>query len=263
MAVVSIVMPVYNGEKYLRQSIASVVNQTFMDWNLIIVDDCSTDASPEIMNEYAKADDRIQVIHNEVNSKIPASLNNGFEKAAGRYYTWTSDDNIYEQDAIEKMVKYLDEHPDTGLVYSNMRFIDGEGRETGIYESKPEDIFSNNCVGACFMYRADIAKEAGKYSADWFLVEDYEYWLRIRNISKIGHIDELLYKYRHHQRSLSETRMIQVREKLYDLRLNMIQKMNDKIPDRIKTELFKEMWLQSSEGHDELLNVFWNGEMPE
>lgn len=91
MAVVSIVMPVYNGEKYLRQSIASVVNQTFKDWNLIIVDDCSTDSSPEIMNEYAKADDRIQVIHNEVNSKIPASLNNGFEEAAGRYFTWTSD----------------------------------------------------------------------------------------------------------------------------------------------------------------------------
>ena len=153
MAVVSIVMPVYNGEKYLRQSITSVLNQTFQDWNLIIVDDCSTDFSPEIMNEYAKADGRIQIIHNKINSKIPASLNNGFEKALGRYYTWTSDDNIYEQDAIEKMVKFLDEHPDTGLVYSNMRFIDGEGRETGIYESKPEDIFSNNCVGACFMYR--------------------------------------------------------------------------------------------------------------
>ena len=75
MAVVSIVMPVYNGEKYLRQSIASVLNQTFQDWNLIIVDDCSTDSSLEIMNEYVKADDRIQVIHNEVNSKIPASLN--------------------------------------------------------------------------------------------------------------------------------------------------------------------------------------------
>ena len=214
------------------------------------------------MNEYAKADGRIQVIHNKVNSKIPASLNNGFEKASGRYYTWTSDDNIYECDAIEKMVKYLDEHIDIGLVYSNMRFIDGEGRENGVYESNPEDIFSNNCVGACFMYRADIAKKAGKYSTDWFLVEDYEYWLRIRNISKIGHIDELLYKYRRHEKSLSETRMIQVREKLYDLRLDMIQKMNDKISCGIKTELFKEMWLQNSKRHVELLDVFWNGEMP-
>ena len=98
------------------------------------------------------------------------------------------------------------------------------------------NIFSNNCVGACFMYRADIAKEAGKYSADWFLVEDYEYWLRIRNISKIGHIDELLYKYRHHQRSLSETRMIQVREKLYDLRLNMIQKSTRPLSSNCSTE---------------------------
>ena len=84
MAVVSIVMPVYNGEKYLRQSITSVLNQTFKNWNLIIVDDCSTDSSPEIMNEYAKSDDRIQVIHNKENSKIPASLNNGFEKADGK-----------------------------------------------------------------------------------------------------------------------------------------------------------------------------------
>lgn len=117
MAVVSIVMPVYNGEKYLKQSITSVINQTFKDWNLIIVDDCSTDSSPKIMNEYAKSDNRIQVIHNKVNSKIPASLNNGFEKASGRYYTWTSDDNIYEHDAIEKMVNYLDEHIDIGLVW--------------------------------------------------------------------------------------------------------------------------------------------------
>lgn len=262
MAVVSIVMPVYNGEKYLRQSISSVLNQTFKDWNLIIVDDCSTDSSPEIMKEYAQSDDRIQIIHNKVNSKIAVSLNNGFENASGKYYTWTSDDNIYERNALEKMVSYLEEHADVGLVYSDMKFIDGEGNETGIFESEPEDVFSNNCVGACFMYRAEVAEKAGKYNADWFLVEDYEYWLRIRNICEIGHIDELLYQYRRHDKSLSETKMIQVREKLYDLRLWMLQNMKDKIPNDIKTGLFKEMWLQNSERHDELADIFWNGEMP-
>lgn len=262
MAVVSIVMPVYNGEKYLRQSINSVLNQTFKDWNLIIVDDCSTDSSPEIMKEYAQSDDRIQVIYNKVNSKIPTSLNNGFEKASGKYYTWTSDDNIYEPDAIERMVKYLDEHNNVGLVYSDMKFIDEEGNETGLFRSEPKDIFSNNCIGACFMYRADVAKRVGGYSKDWFLVEDYEYWLRIRNMCDIGHVDGLLYQYRRHGGSLSETKMIQVREKLYDLRLWMVQNMNDKIPVGIKTGLFKEMWLQNSERYDELADIFWNGEMP-
>ena len=84
MAVVSIVMPVYNGEKYLRQSIASVLNQTFKDLSLIIVDDCSTDSSPEIMNEYAKADRRIQIIHNKINSKISYQHNDNLDSLEGR-----------------------------------------------------------------------------------------------------------------------------------------------------------------------------------
>ena len=263
MAVVSIVMPVYNGEKYLRKSIDSVMKQTFKDWELIIVDDCSIDSSPEIMSEYAELDDRIKVVHNVVNSKIPTSLNNGFEKASGNYYTWTSDDNLYEKNAIEKMVKYLDKHEDIGLVYSYMKFIDELGRETGVFKAQPENIFSNNCIGACFMYRADIANRVGEYNPDCLLVEDYEYWLRIRNVSKIGYIDELLYQYRCHENSLTETKMIQVREKLYDLRVRMIQNMNDKIPIGIKKELYKEMWLQDSRRRDELVEIFWNGVIPE
>ena len=104
------------------------------------------------------------------------------------------------------MVKYLDEHNNVGLVYSDMKFIDEEGNETGLFRSEPKDIFSNNCIGACFMYRADVAKRVGGYSKDWFLVEDYEYWLRIRNMCDIGHVDGLLYQYRRHGGSLSETK---------------------------------------------------------
>lgn len=260
MPVVSIVMPVFNGEKYLSQSIESVLNQTFADWELIIVNDCSTDNSLEIMNEYAKKNERIRVISNEVNSKIPTSLNNGFAVAKGNYYSWTSDDNIYKSDAIEMMVAFLDENQNVGMVYSDMIFIDEDDNEIGVQKTNPKDIFSYNCIGACFMYRADLAKKIGGYNKDWFLVEDYEYWLRIRSQSEIGHIDELLYQYRRHASSLTETKMFQIRQRLFDLRLSVIPKFRDIIPNDVKRELFKEMWMLNTQKRKELTNVFWEGD---
>jgi len=78
---VSIVLPVYNGAKYLRESVDSCLAQTFSNWELIIVNDCSTDESSAIAEEYAAKDERIRVIHNETNLKLPASLNAGFCQA--------------------------------------------------------------------------------------------------------------------------------------------------------------------------------------
>lgn len=83
MKKVSIVLPVYNGEVYLRQAIESVLAQTYENWELIIVDDCSTDGSPAIMDEYAGWDARIKVVHNKENQKLPESLNIGFRQAEG------------------------------------------------------------------------------------------------------------------------------------------------------------------------------------
>ena len=103
MPKVSIVLPTYNGEDYLRESIESVISQTFTDWELIIVNDCSTDSTPKIAEAYAAKDCRIRVIHNEKNQKLPNSLNIGFESASGDYLTWTSDDNIFHHEALIKM----------------------------------------------------------------------------------------------------------------------------------------------------------------
>lgn len=105
---VSIVLPTYNGEKFIRESIESVINQTYKNWELIIVNDCSTDGTLQIIEEYAQKDNRIKYITNEVNSRTAQSLNNGFKLAKGEYYTWTSDDNMYKPNAVEKMVKFLD-----------------------------------------------------------------------------------------------------------------------------------------------------------
>ena len=102
---VSIIMPSYNTGKFIKETINSVLNQTYNNWELIIVDDCSTDDTLSIANKYSSMDKRIHVIHNEVNKKLPASLNIGFRRAEGKYLTWTSDDNMYVSDALKKSYK--------------------------------------------------------------------------------------------------------------------------------------------------------------
>ena len=92
MPKVSIVLPTYNGSKFLSRSIESVQEQAETDWELIIVNDCSTDNTLDIAQKYAQQDKRISVITNEQNKKLPASLNVGFSRAKGKYLTWTSDD---------------------------------------------------------------------------------------------------------------------------------------------------------------------------
>ena len=213
---VSIVLPTYNGEKYLSLSIDSVISQSFSDWELIIVDDCSTDETGRIADEYACRDERIKVIHNFVNQKLPASLNIGFNQAKGELYSWTSDDNIYETDALSEMVAFLEENPDNPMVCASMCLIDADGEECGMYPKYDSvRMYYNACVGACFMYRRESADKVGKYDENLFGIEDYDYWLRIlEECGEIGFIDRELYKYRLHEKSLTHTRWISIKNKL-------------------------------------------------
>lgn len=220
MPKVTIVLPTYNGSKYLRNSIESVIDQTYKDWELVIVDDCSTDETFQIANDFKQKDERIIVIHNCINKKLPASLNIGFQNAHGEYFTWTSDDNIYEKDAIKKMVKYLDANRNIPMVRADMLLID-ENAEV-ISESQEYNypkMFINNCVGACFMYRRSVAQQVGQYDETLFCVEDYDYWIRImEQYGTIGNIKEFLYQYRWHAGSLSSTRRDYVESQLKEMR---------------------------------------------
>lgn len=105
----------HNGAEYLRESIESCLAQTFRNWELIVVNDCSTDESGAIAEEYAAMDERIRVIHNETNLKLPASLNVGFRQAKGEYLTWTSDDNLYLPHALQRMIDFLREQPEYAM----------------------------------------------------------------------------------------------------------------------------------------------------
>lgn len=202
---ISVVLPTYNGEKYISESIESILNQSFRDWELIIVDDCSTDNTFQIVETYAKQDARIRVIRNTSNQKLPGALNIGFAEAAGTYLTWTSDDNRYLKDAFYVMAEYLDAHKEDSMVCTNMLFFDDSWTLIREHEGYSEEKMSlEDVVGASFLYRRSILDEVGVYDEDLFCVEDYEYWMRILECGhRIGFIPGVYYLYRTHDQSLT------------------------------------------------------------
>jgi len=205
---VSIVLPTYNGARYLRRSIDSCLTQTFTDFELIIVDDCSTDETGRIADSYAEVDPRVRVIHNAFNKKLPLSLNTGFEQARGKFHSWTSDDNYYAAEALEVLVGELTANPEKDLVYTDYYIVDDQDRITG--SRKFNNIYGGftewlGC-GACFLYRCEIFFANKGYNPGAFLIEDYDFFMRAFlkfNFSYLPRYD--LYYYREHESSLTST----------------------------------------------------------
>jgi len=216
---ISIILPVYNGEKYIAKSIESIINQTYTNWELIIVNDCSKDNTLKICKSFAAKDKRIKVFTNKINLKLPNSLNAGFNEATGDYYTWTSDDNIFKPEALTTMVSVLDNNQDIAMVYADYSNIDSDDKIIEDVKQKDAEYLmtGDNWCGACFLYRADIAKKVGNYDASLFLAEDYDYWVRIARYGKIKHITDNLYLYRIHGGSLTATRTQEISSQTYKL----------------------------------------------
>ncbi len=244
---VSIVLPTYNGEKFIRESIESILNQTYKNFELIIVNDCSCDNTLSILQEYEKKDSRIKIITNEINLKLPASLNKGFEMASGDYYTWTSDDNLYKINALEYMVNYLNENANIDLISCCMDIIDEEGNFLTSYNlSLPNRNIlqlTKRCnIGACFLYRKQIALKTGKYSTEMFCAEDYDYWCRIALKGNIAYSDENLYLYRCNSYSLTASKQETIMEKTLLIRL----KYTLPILNKLEINNLKKVWILCS-----------------
>lgn len=247
MEKVSIVLPVYNGQKYLRESIESILKQTYEDYELIIVNDASTDHTLEIAAEYAAKDSRIRVFSNDHNSKLPQSLNNGFAQASGEFYTWTSDDNVMLPDCLERMVETFREHPEVDLIYGKQAFIDESGKITGHrkYPKDMDDIYIRDIVGACFMYRKKVQEKLGGYDISKFLVEDYDFWLRAYEQFRFYYLPEELYLYRNHPGSLTSRRTEDQKQAVIQLLQDALQRISDP-KKRVKIEAglsYQYFWL--------------------
>jgi glycosyltransferase involved in cell wall biosynthesis len=200
---VSIVLPTYNGARYLDESVGSCRAQTLTNWELIIVDDGSTDETPLRIAQYVSADHRIRSVRHETNRKLPAALNTGFHLARGHFLTWTSDDNYYRPEALESMLTFLESHPQAGMVYTDWTMIDeNDGSSTTMRVGDPNDLILENCIGPCFLYRRQVKEVTGAYADGLFLAEDYDYWLRVSRHFRILPLHQNLYYYRCHGMSL-------------------------------------------------------------
>ena len=216
----SVVLPVYNGAAYLGEAIDSVLAQTELHWELWIVDDGSCDDSGAIADRYAARDERIRVIH-QTNQKLPAALNRGFAAAKGEYYTWLSADNRMLPHCLAALSGALRRHSDWDMVFGNEYLIDENGKRItghGWFELPTGsgrvcfppatpllNTVANNTIGAAFLYRAGVDAVLGGYSQNLYLLEDYDYFMRVNSLFRIRHIKEQapIYEYRFHADSLT------------------------------------------------------------
>ena len=206
---ISVILPIYNGERFMRKSIDSVLAQTYQNWELLIVDDCSTDQTAQIAQEYVRKDVRISYYRNEKNLRLPRNLNRGFSLARGEYLTWTSDDNVFWPSALEKMHDALKSDPEAGFAYASCDIIDEEDNVIEymmLYPGIEKRAVGANPVGACFLYTREVYEIVGDYDPDAVYVEDFDYWQRIFMRFKVVPIYEILYSYRSQKDALTFTR---------------------------------------------------------
>lgn len=182
---ISVVMAAFNAEKYLSEAVDSILAQTYGDFELIVIDDKSTDGSGQILRDYARRDSRVVVLSNPENMGLTKSLNKGLAIAKGEYIARMDADDISVPDRFAKQVDFLDRNPDYSFVSCIGRYIDenGQTEQLRLFPETNEEIYDMMPKVDAVMHpgvmfrRADIAA-IGNYCEDFRVVQDYDLWFR-------------------------------------------------------------------------------------
>ena len=212
---ISVLMPVYNGKRYVHAAVDSVLAQTFTDFEFIIVDDGSTDGTDRILQDYAKKDSRIRIISSP-NKGVSVALNEGLAVARGSLIARMDADDISFPERFAKQVKFLNENPDHVLVGSRCILIDPDGYP--ICEKR--DIVLNHdqideqllkmswpLVHPAVMIRAESLKKIGGYDPRYRTNQDHDLFLRLAEVGKLANLPEILLEYRQHFQSVGFTKV--------------------------------------------------------
>ena len=201
---ISVILPVYNVSPYIKEAIDSILNQTFSDFELIIIDDCSTDATLDIVHQYN--DDRIKIITKEKNKGLIDSLNFGISIAKGKYLARMDGDDISLPERFAKQVDFLEKNSNIimcGTAYKTFGAIEKEIR----HPSNHEKISVGLCISSTFGHPTIMGRkqifEKLKYNKKFEKVEDYELWSRLIFEGQVANLDEVLLFYRVHENQVS------------------------------------------------------------
>jgi glycosyltransferase involved in cell wall biosynthesis len=237
MPKVSVITTVYNGEKYIREAIDSVLNQTLKDFELIVINDGSIDRTLEILRGYD--DSRIITINNQKNIGIPKSLNKALQMAKGQYICRQDSDDISLPARLERQTKFLIENKDVGLVGTSYYRINGDGQEIGVAECPSGEKAIHFMGLPTIMVRKDCLEKMGGFREVFEIAEDYDLYLRISEVFRIGTIRESLYKYRVYNSSTTSSKRLQT--DLYaSLAIEMAEEREKMGKDRLSTANQKE-----------------------
>jgi glycosyltransferase involved in cell wall biosynthesis len=216
---VSVLMPVYNGGPFLREAVDSVLAQTFPDFELIVIDDGSTDGSPEVVESYAEA--RIVLVR-ETHRGLVATLNRGLELTRGEYVARMDSDDVAEPRHLERLVALLDSDGEVVLASSGSTQLGGTDGE--ILPPREQDLrnrflLRNSFAHGAIMLRRSALALAGRYRTDYPHNEDYDLWRRLSAVGRIAAVSEPLYAVRVHPGRVSvvsSDEQVAVRERLRD-----------------------------------------------
>ena len=208
MPEVSVIMPVYNGEKYIRESMDSVINQTHKDFEFIIINDCSSDNTENIIKSYN--DNRIKYVKNKKNLGVALSLNKGLNLATGKYIARMDADDISLPYRFEEQIKYLKENKECDICSGDIIEFDDNGNEQlHVYSHDNSNImvdllFDSPIVHPAVMMRSSIKEKIDLYyDIQYEKAEDFELWARISDKVRIDNLNKVLLKYRIHNLQVS------------------------------------------------------------
>ena len=197
---VSVLMPAYNAARFLRPAVESILNQTFDDFEFVIVDDGSTDDTGEILAECAARDPRIRVLTNERNLRIVASLNRGLDACRGTYVARMDADDVALPDRLAKQVAALARQPDLAVLGGALTYIDADGKKLNVTRHcTVGDSLLRKCPllhPTVVLRRAVFARHGLRYRTEFREAEDYYLWLETSRHGRLGAIDDVVLQYR-------------------------------------------------------------------